>query len=36
MKDIKFRDLRPEEIEVRVGNTLKDKEGKVYAFNLML
>lgn len=37
MKEIKFRDLRPEEIEVRVGNTLKDKDtGKPYAFQLLL
>lgn len=37
MKEIKFRDLKPEEIEVRIGNTLKDKEtGKPYAFQLLL
>ena len=37
MNEIKFRDLRPEEIEVRVGNTLKDKDtGKPYAFQLLL
>ena len=37
MKEIKFRDLRPEELEIRIGNTLKDSEtGKPYAFQLML
>jgi len=32
----KFRDLRPEEIEVRVGNTIKDKNGNPKAFQLLL
>lgn len=36
MEELKFRDLRPEEIEVRVGNLLKDKDNQPYAFNLML
>jgi len=36
MEKIIFRDLLPEEIEVRVGNTTKDDNGKVIAFNLML
>lgn len=36
MKDIKFRDLKPEEIEVRVGATTKNKSGEVVSFGLML
>ena len=32
----KFRDLRPEEIEVRVGNIIKDKNGNPKAFQLLL
>lgn len=36
MNTINFRDLRPEEIEVRVGNTIKDKDGNPKAFNLLL
>ena len=36
MKEIKFRDLKPEEIEVRVGTTTKNDSGKVVAFNLLL
>lgn len=31
-----FRDLTADEIEVRVGNTTKDKSGNVIAFNLLL
>jgi len=36
MKQTVFRDLRPEEIEVRVGNIIKDKNGNPKAFNLLL
>lgn len=36
MKEIKFRDLRPDEIECRVGATLKDQNGNPYAFQIML
>ena len=36
MKQIVFRDLRPEEIEVRIGNIIKDKDGKPKAFQLLL
>ena len=36
MSDLKFRDLRPEEIEVRVGATTKDQSGKIIAFGLLL
>ena len=36
MKEIKFRDLKPEEIEVRVGTTSKNEQGKITAFNLLL
>ena len=36
MENKKFRDLRPEEIEVRVGNSIKDKQGNVTGFNLLL
>ena len=37
MKQTIFRDLRPEEIEVRVGNIIKDQETqKPKAFNLLL
>ena len=36
MKDIKFRDLLPSEIECRVGATLKDQNGNPYAFQIML
>ena len=36
MKNITFRDLRPDEIEVRVGNTIKDKQGNPTGFQLML
>ena len=37
MENIKFRDLRPEEIEVRVGNTIKDRtSGEPTAFQLLL
>lgn len=31
-----FRDLRPEEIEIRVGSTTKDKSGNVVSFGLLL
>lgn len=36
MNTINFRDLRPEEIEVRVGNSIKGKDGNPAAFNLLL
>lgn len=37
MENIKFRDLKPEEIEVRVGNIIKDKTtGEPTSFQLML
>lgn len=36
MKKVVFRDLKPEEIEVRIGNTIKDKDGKPKAFQLLL
>lgn len=36
MKKIVFRDLRPEEIEVRVGNIIKDKNGQPKGFQLLL
>ena len=36
MQEIKFRDLRPEEIEVRVGATTKNERGQVTAFTLLL
>ena len=36
MKQTVFRDLRPEEIEVRVGNLIKDKEGNPKGFQLLL
>ena len=36
MKQKVFRDLRPEEIEVRVGNIIKDKNGNPKSFNLLL
>lgn len=36
MKQTVFRDLRPEEIEVRVGNTVKDKDGNPKGFQLLL
>ena len=36
MKKIAFRDLRPEEIEVRVGNIIKDKNGQPKGFQLLL
>lgn len=36
MKQTVFRDLRPEEIEVRVGNIVKDKDGNPKGFQLLL
>lgn len=33
---VTFRDLRPEEIEVRVGNIVKDKTGQPKGFQLLL
>ena len=36
MKQTVFRDLRPEEIEVRVGNIVKDKNGQPKGFQLLL
>ena len=36
MKQVVFRDLRPEEIEVRVGSVIKDKNGNPKAFQLLL
>ena len=36
MKQQTFRDLRPEEIEVRVGNIVKDQDGKPKGFQLLL
>ena len=36
MKTLAFRDLRPEEIEVRVGNIVKDKDGNPKGFQLLL
>ena len=36
MKQTVFRDLRPEEIEVRVGNLIKDKDGNPKGFQLLL
>lgn len=36
MKTLAFRDLRPEEIEVRVGNIVKDKNGNPKGFQLLL
>ena len=36
MKKLAFRDLRPEEIEVRVGNIIKDQNGSPKSFNLLL
>ena len=36
MQIVKFRDLRPDEIEVRVGNIIKDKNGNPKSFNLLL
>ena len=33
---LEFRDLRPEELEVRVGNTIKNLKGEVYAFQVMI
>lgn len=36
MKQKVFRDLRPEEIEVRVGNIVKDKNGQAKGFQLLL
>ena len=36
MKQTVFRDLRPEEIEVRVGNIVKDKNGNPKGFQLLL
>ena len=33
---LEFRDLRPEELEVRVGNTLKNQKGETYAFQVMI
>lgn len=36
MKPIVFRDLRPDEIEVRVGNIVKDKNGNPKGFQLLL
>ena len=34
--ELKFRDLRADEIEVRVGSTTKDKSGEVVSFGLLL
>lgn len=36
MKQTIFRDLRPDEIEVRVGNIVKDKDGNPKGFQLLL
>ena len=36
MKQTVFRDLKPEEIEVRVGNIIKGDNGQPRAFNLLL
>lgn len=36
MKQKVFRDLKPEEIEVRVGNIVKDKDGNPKGFQLLL
>ena len=36
MEKIIFRDLKPEEIEVRIGNVIKDKNGNPKAFQLLL
>lgn len=36
MKSITFRDLRPDEIEVRVGATVKDRNGTPTGFQVML
>lgn len=36
MKKTVFRDLKPEEIEVRVGNIVKDKNGQPKGFQLLL
>lgn len=36
MKKLAFRDLKPEEIEVRVGNIVKDRNGNPKGFNLLL
>ena len=36
MKQTIFRDLRPDEIEVRVGNIIKDKDGSPKGFQLLL
>ena len=36
MKEIKFRDLRPDEIECRVGATIKDQNGNPIGFQIML
>lgn len=36
MKQKVFRDLKPEEIEVRVGNIVKDKDGTPKGFQLLL
>lgn len=36
MHTITFRDLKPEEIEVRVGSTIKDKMENVVSFGLLL
>ena len=36
MQQIKFRDLRADEIDVRVGTTTKDEKGKVTHFSFLL
>lgn len=36
MNKLVFRDLKPEEIEVRVGNIIKDQNGNPKSFNLLL
>ena len=33
---LEFRDLKAEELEVRVGNTLKNLKGEIYAFQVMI
>ena len=36
MKKIVFRDLKPEEIEVRIGSVIKDRNGNPKSFQLLL
>ena len=35
-KDLKFRELKPTEIDIRVGSTKKDQQGNVEGFQLLL